>query len=282
VARRAGVVRLTSAGHTFSHVEFNAGRDMYVCTYSALNVPPVTAVFRVDFDAHHHTNVCAVHHCDLAVGPAPRSTLPAPELFSFSARDGETLYGMLIRPAGYDPARRYPTLCYVYGGPCVQLVANEYAGLRHMRLQVAASLGLAVVMVDGRGSTRRGVRFEARAKHSFGAHEISDQVEALEHIMQRHGIIDPARIAIQGWSYGGYVALCGIWQRPDVFRVCIAGAPVTEWEHYDTAYTERYMGLPAENPALYNNANVVRHAHMFPAQYAVLSAMLEPRLTTPQ
>lgn len=136
--------------------------------------------------------------------------------------------------------------------------------------------GFAVVVIDGRGSSGRGLAFESRLKYRLGTVEIQDQVEGLQYVYETklgaeptvdgklESVIDMHRIAIMGWSYGGYLSLMGLAQRPDIFRLAIAGAPVTNWELYDSAYTERYMGLPSVNVEGYRNGNVLNWVEKFP------------------
>ena len=119
--------------------------------------------------------------------------------------------------------------------------------------------------MDCRGSTRRGLAFEGYLKDRMGTVEIADQVEGLQYLIKtgRYNI-DEKRVGIHGWSYGGYLSLMGLAQRPDIFKVAVSGAPVCQWEAYDTAYTERYMSTPNENPEGYNHGNVLHLVDQFP------------------
>uniref|UniRef100_A0A5S6QEM3 Peptidase_S9 domain-containing protein n=1 Tax=Trichuris muris TaxID=70415 RepID=A0A5S6QEM3_TRIMR len=127
------------------------------------------------------------------------------------------------------------------------------------------NLGYAVVMTDGRGSLNRGSQFETAISGRLGNVEVEDQVNALIKIGELYGTIDMSRVALMGWSYGGYLALMGLAQHPEVFKVAIAGAPVTDWRFYDTAYTERYLGLPENNQAAYEESSVVSLVNKFPS-----------------
>lgn len=127
-----------------------------------------------------------------------------------------------------------------------------------------ASEGYIVVGFDSRGSKHRGVDFERYIYKRLGQVEISDQVEALEWLAQNTGFIDMNRVAIHGWSYGGYLSLMALAQRPDIFKCAIAGAPVTDWSLYDTGYTERYMGLPSQNKQRYQQSSVLNYIKQFP------------------
>jgi dipeptidyl-peptidase-4 len=181
-----------------------------------------------------------------------------PELVTLRSRDGAELHGALYRPpAGAGPGP-YPTLISVYGGPHAQRVTREW-GLRvDMRAQFLASQGYLVFKLDGRGSARRGLAFEGAIRHNLGDLEIQDQVDGVRWLVAE-GLSDPARVGIYGWSYGGYAAAMALARAPETFKVAIAGAPVTHWDGYDTHYTERYMGLPADDPEAYQRSSVLAH-----------------------
>jgi len=188
------------------------------------------------------------------------SSLPAPELLSFPTSDGsETLHAALYRP---DPAKHgpgpYPLVCAVYGGPHVQRVNRSWSQCADMRAQRLCSLGFCVVKCDNRGSSRRGMAFESAIARRLGRLEVLDQVATVRHLTLR-GIVDPSRVGIYGWSYGGYLSAMCLCRAPDVFHVAVAGAPVTSWDGYDTHYTERYMGLPSENVSGYRESAVFDH-----------------------
>eukprot|EP01084_Bolivina_argentea_P255510 429777_1 len=118
-------------------------------------------------------------------------------------------------------------------------------------------------MIDSRGSNHRGLAFEGRIKYNMGQIEIQDQVKLVEYLVKQ-GWTNPKQIAITGYSYGGYMSLMALCQRPDIFRIGIAGAPVTLWQLYDTGYTERYMGTPQKNKQAYGNGSVLKYVKNFP------------------
>ncbi|EPB85276.1 hypothetical protein HMPREF1544_07957 [Mucor circinelloides 1006PhL] len=205
------------------------------------------------------------------------SVEPNGEIFSFTTSDGEKLYGCLYRPNNYEPGRSYPTLLHIYGGPTTQLVVNEFKFPRLMRYLMAAYFGFAVVIIDSRGSSDRGLKFESHIQHRLGTVELKDQLEGLQFLQDTKfgavladdqdelvSVVDLNRLAITGWSYGGYLSLMALAQYPERFKMSVAGAPVTQWELYDAAYTERYMGLPEENPQAYHDSNVLSYVNRFP------------------
>ncbi|XP_076438854.1 dipeptidyl peptidase 9-like [Babylonia areolata] len=259
-AHPSDIVRLTETG--YSHiVTMNSDCSMFVTTYSNICSSPVSMVCKVQHDLQGRLS-------------APLSSLlqqmplcpsyQSPEMFSYDSQSGYHHYGMFFRPTCYRPGVRYPTVLFVYGGPQVQLVSNSFKGLRFLRLHTLAAHGYAVVVVDGRGSCHRGLMFEGSVKDRLGTVEIVDQVEGLQYVAANYDFVDINRVAIHGWSYGGYLALMGLVQRPDVFKLAVAGAPVVSWKLYDTGYTERYMSLPHVNVLGYLRGSVLNYIKEFP------------------
>ncbi|KAG0296152.1 dipeptidylpeptidase [Dissophora globulifera] len=201
-----------------------------------------------------------------ASGVINASHHPVGEFFTFMSSDNVQLHGCLYRPANYVQGQKYPTLVSIYGGPRSQMVTNEYKLPKFLRVFLATRMGHAVVMIDGRGSNDRGLKFEGRLRHKMGQIEIQDQVEGLQFLArpENGGMVDMERIAISGWSYGGYLSLMALAQYPHIFKLAIAGAPVTQWELYNSAYTERYMGLPQENMEGYSKSNILKWVDKFP------------------
>lgn len=149
---------------------------------------------------------------------------------------------------------RLPVLLDPYGGPHVQRVQQAEA-LFHTS-QWFADQGFAVLVVDGRGTPGRGPAFERAVRGDLAGPVLEDQVEALRDAADRYPMLDLERVAIRGWSFGGYLAALAVLRRPDVFAAAIAGAPVTDWRLYDTHYTERYLGHPAEEPGNYERTDL--------------------------
>src|SRR4030095_8536938 len=176
-----------------------------------------------------------------------------PELGTLRAADGQTLHYRMIRPRGFDFARRYPVLLDVYGGPGVQRVRNEWAPLAW---QLFAQAGFVVFQLDNRGSGNRDKAFEDPLWHRLGDVEVVDQLRGVEFLASQPWV-DAQRIGIMGHSYGGYLTLKCLTHSPGTFRAGVAGAPVTDWALYDTHYTERYLGTPQANPPGYRDSTVL-------------------------
>lgn len=187
-----------------------------------------------------------------------------PELFKYQLKSGDTVYGLIFKPEFMDQGVKYPCVLDIYGGPETQIVTNSFRSVRHSRYHLLATEGYVVIAVDCRGSGNRGMKFESHIHLRIGQVEIMDQIEVLTWLAENLEYIDMSRVAINGWSYGGFLALMGLAQRPNIFRVAIAGAPVTNWLLYDTGYTERYLDSPYKNPAGYAKGNVLNYVNSFP------------------
>jgi len=164
----------------------------------------------------------------------------------------------ITRPRRFDATRRYPVLLKVYAGP--HAVQVEDARDHYVMDQWYADAGFIVVRADGRGTPNRGRAWERAILRDLITVPLEDQVAALRAIGARHLELDLSRVGIFGWSFGGYASAMAALLRPDVFKAAVAGAPVTDWALYDTAYTERYLKSPQANPAGYRAGSALTHA----------------------
>lgn len=184
------------------------------------------------------------------------------EFGSIPASDGQPLHYRLLKPARMESGKRYPVVIDTYGGPHVQYVRKDWMGgaraAQGYFRQVLAQHGYAVFTLDNRGSGFRGDLFEAAIAGRLGKVEIDDQLRGVEFLGQQ-SFVDPRRIGIMGWSYGGYMSLMAL-TTTKAFKAGVAGAPVTDWRLYDTHYTERYLGLPTTNAAGYQASAVLPQA----------------------
>lgn len=200
------------------------------------------------------------------------------ELGSLRASDGQTLYYQMLRPKERVPGRRYPVIVDVYGGPGVQRVRRAWGGYPRSNegffRQYLAQHGYIVFTLDNRGTPGRGTAFRDAIYHHLGHVEVEDQKTGVS-FLRSLPYVDPARIGVFGWSYGGYMALQCILQAPDSFTAAVAGAPVTDWRLYDTHYTERFMGTPAENEQGYKDSSVLTRAATLKRPLLVLHGMAD-------
>jgi dipeptidyl-peptidase 4 len=179
------------------------------------------------------------------------------EFLTVPGADGTPLNAFMVRPKDFDPGKQYPLFMYVYGGPESQTVRDGW--MRNLPwLQLLVQHGYVVACVDNRGTNGRGEAFRKSTYMQLGKLETEDQIAAAQWFGS-HPWIDAGRIGIYGWSYGGYMSLLCMTRGAHVFKVGIAGAPVTSWRFYDTIYTERFMRTPQENPDGYDDNSPINH-----------------------
>ena len=189
---------------------------------------------------------------------AERPSLVPTTVLETVALEGRTHHVAITRPRAFDPARRYPVLLKVYAGPHAVMV--EDARDLYVMDQWYADAGFIIVRADGRGTPHRGRAWERAILKDLITVPLGDQIAALQAVGARHRELDLTRVGVFGWSFGGYFATLAVLLRPDVFQAAVAGAPVTDWALYDTAYTERYMKTPRDNPAGYQATSALTHA----------------------
>lgn len=168
------------------------------------------------------------------------------------------LWCRTILPTGFDSTKSYPALVYVYNGPNVQLVTNSWLGGADLFLYYMAQQGFVVFTVDGRGSENRGKIFEQATFRQLGSVEINDQERGVNYLKSLPYVI-ANRLAIYGWSYGGFMTTSLMTRKPGLFKTGVAGGPVIDWSYYEIMYTERYMDTPAENADGYKKANLLNY-----------------------
>jgi dipeptidyl-peptidase-4 len=241
--------RLTTEPGTHA-VTMNPEATHYLDRFSSLTQPPRTTLHEAggrEIGVYRAPDVKAQEQYEI---------LPT-EIHEVKSASGVTFYARLIKPAGFQPGRRYPAIVMVYGGPGAQNVRNAWAGVTWD--QALAHKGYVIWQLDNRGTEGRGHAFETPVARQLGVVELADQVEGVRHLVKM-GFVDEKRIGIYGWSYGGFMAINAMLNAPAVFAAGAGGAPVTSWLNYDTIYTERYMGLPADNPEGYEKTALPRAA----------------------
>ena len=181
------------------------------------------------------------------------------EFFKFTTSDGVELNGWTMKPLDFDPNKKYPVLMYVYGGPGSQSVTNTFGYFDYVWYQMLCQKGYIVACVDGRGTGARGSEFEKQIYGRMGKLELNDQIEGTKYFASL-SYVDKDRIGIWGWSFGGYMSALCITAGADYFKTAVAVAPVTNFRYYDNIYTERYLGLPKDNPAGYDENSPVTYS----------------------
>ncbi len=239
-----------STGNGTRQINMSPAADFYTEAFSNVTTPPSTALY-----AASGKQIAVISAADHTLQDTWQ-LLPS-EFLQLKASDGTTLYAQLTRPAGFRPNVKYPAIVALYGGPGVQNVRNVWQGASWE--QVMAQRGYVIWTLDNRGAMGRGHAFETPLFRRFGKTEVEDQTTGVRHLISM-GFVDPARIGVTGWSYGGFMTLSCMLNAPDTFHAGFAGAPVTNWRNYDTIYTERYLGLPSENEDGYRDSSPVNSA----------------------
>ncbi len=258
-----GVKQLTSGEGTHSP-SFSEGFRFFINRYSTASAPPVYSIHESD-----GTQVEVLEDNAELVDRVEDHGFVEPEFFSFTTSEGVSLNGQRILPADFDPDHQYPVLMFVYGGPGHQAVVDSWNTFNGVWFQMLARQGYIVVTVDNRGTGGRGEAFRKMTYLQLGKYETIDQIEAARYLGQQD-YIDAGRIAIFGWSYGGYLSSLCLAKGADVFSAAIAVAPVTSWRYYDTIYTERYMRTPQENPDGYDDNSPINHVDKIKGDYLLV------------
>jgi dipeptidyl-peptidase-4 len=197
------------------------------------------------------------------------------ELLTLQAKDGSDLWCRLIKPADFDPSKKYPVFFYVYGGPHSQLVSDSWnagAGLFDMYM---AQNGYVVFTMDNHGTNYRGADFEQAIHRNLGVLEVEDQMIGAEYLKSLP-FVDSERMGIDGWSYGGFMTLSMMLKHPGTFKVACAGGPVVDWKWYEIMYGERYMDTPEENPEGYSNASLLNYVSNLEGHALVIHGTMDP------
>ena len=249
-----GEVKKLTSRAGFHDITFSKKGNNYVDLFSTVNSPPQVSL-------HNPTGERITWLLENKVDENHPlypylSDWIEPEFGSFLTSDKARLYYRLYKPKDFDPETRYPVIVYLYGGPGAQRVTNSWG--RHFS-QYMAQQGYVVFTLDNRGSYNRGKAFEEPIYHAMGTVEVADQVEGVK-FLRKYPWVDPERVGAHGSSYGGYMTIMTMFKEPEYFKAGVAGAPVTDWTLYDTHYTERYLGDPAEPGEVYKKSSVFDYA----------------------
>jgi len=244
----------------WSSAVFSSNYQSFIHVWSNLNTPPVVTLCNNSGKAI----TTLVDNKELREQLA-KEQLGSRELFTMTTSDGITLNGWMVKPANFDATKRYPVIMYQYSGPGSQQVKDAWnIGMNSQGAileQYLCQQGFLCVCVDGRGTGGRGADFEKCTYLRLGDLESHDQVEAALWL-GKLSYVDKDRIAIWGWSYGGFNTLMSMSEGRPVFRAGVAIAPVTSWRFYDSVYTERFMRTPKENPTGYDDCPISRASQL--------------------
>ncbi len=203
------------------------------------------------------------------VNPVKNFVMGETKMVTLKADDGSNLYARIILPAGFDPAKKYPVVIYVYGGPHSQLVTDTWLGGANLYFNYLASKGYVVWTLDNRGTSNRGAGFEQIIHRRLGDIESADQMVGVNYLKSLP-YIDASRMALDGWSYGGFMTLTLKLRNPGVFKVATCGGPVIDWKYYEIMYGERYMDTPEQNPEGYKKACILNYVDKLDGKLLVM------------
>ncbi len=264
---------LTPAGGWWSAEVARAG-GAFVGTYEDPRTPPQTALYRAD-----GSRVRWIEENALKAGHpfAPYADrLRIPEYGTIPAADGSPLWYSLRTPPGFDPAKTYPVIVQVYGGPGSARVSKTWQSPED---QILLDAGYILFKLDNRGTPNRSAAFKTAIDRKLGQLEVDDQIAGARWL-QAQPYVDADRIGVTGWSYGGYMTLLLLTAPDSPFKAGVSGAPVTDWTLYDTHYTERFMGTPKDNPQGYEASEVVRRLdRLQPGALLLVHGMADDNVT---
>lgn len=200
---------------------------------------------------------------------------------TLKADDGTELYYRLIKPINFDSTKKYPVIVYVYGGPHAQLVTDSWLAGGGLFLNYLAEQGYVIFTLDNRGSANRGRDFEQAIFRHVGDVEVKDQMVGVNYLKSLP-YVDPDRIGVDGWSYGGFMTISLMLREPGVFKVAVAGGPVTDWKYYEVMYGERYMDKPQDNPEGYKNASLINKIDQLKGKLLIIHGTMDPTVVWQQ
>ncbi len=253
---------IKSSGH--QDAEFSADFSYVLLTESAASKPLTFTLFSRD-----GKTVRVLEQNKELQEKLAGYALSAKEFIKIPNGLGDSLNAWIIKPPDFDAAKKYPVFMTVYGGPGHNTVEDQWEGANYLWHMMLAQKGYIVVSVDNRGTQFRGETFKKSTYMQLGRYETEDQIAAAKYLGSLP-YVDAARIGIQGWSYGGYMSSLCITKGADVFKMAIAVAPVTNWRYYDSIYTERFMQLPQNNAAGYDDNSPINHVARLKGKYLLI------------
>ena len=259
--------KLTSQNGTH-YTQLSSNGNYLIDNYSNLNTPNNIEI--IDINRKKSTSIL------IAKNPLSEYKLGATEFVTLQGNDGTNLYARLIKPANFDSTKKYPVLIYVYGGPHAQMVTNSWLGGANLWMNAfAAKEDYVVFTLDNRGSANRGFAFESVIHRNLGDAEIEDQLTGVNYLKSL-AFVDANRIAVNGWSYGGFMTSSLMLRNPGLFTTAVAGGPVTDWKYYEVMYGERYMDTPQENPEGYEKAKVHNYLKNLKGKLLLIHGSIDP------
>ena len=255
--------KIISSAKGYNEAEFTEGMKYCVLSHSDGNTPTTHSLYKND-----GTKLRDLETNEELKNKVKSYNFPQKEFLTFNA-NGVKLNGWMLKPANFDATKKYPVYFNVYGGPGHNEVLDTWDGNDYIYHQLLAQKGYIVVTVDPRGTMYQGAKFKKSTYLQLGKLEIEDIINTAKEI-QKLEFVDPTRIGIMGWSYGGFMASLAITKGADVFKMAIAVAPVTNWRYYDNIYTERFMRTPKENEDGYDRNSPINFVDQLKGKYFLI------------
>lgn len=248
---------------------FNTGYSYLIDNLSSYKTPRNISIKNAD-------NGKVTHELLNSTNPLENYDLGETSVFTVKSTDGTTdLYARMIKPTNFNPNKKYPVAVYVYGGPHLQLVNNSYLNRADLWMNYMAQQGFVVFTIDNRGSANRGHGFESAIHRKVGTLEVEDQLAGVNYLKQQT-FVDTSRMAVFGWSFGGFMTTSLMLKAPGTFKVGVAGGPVIDWKMYEVMYTERYMDTPQENPTGFENSNLLNYVQNLEGKLLMIHGTSDP------
>jgi len=262
---RSTIITKTEGVHT---TQLSDNGAYLIDNYSSLTIPREIAIV--------NTATLKSNTILKAENPLKNYKLGSTEFITLKSNDGFDLYGRIIKPANFDANKKYPVLIYVYGGTHAQLVTNSWLGGASLWMDwLATQKDYLVFTLDNRGSENRGFAFESIIHRKSGEAAMEDQLIGVEYLKSL-SYVDGNRIAVHGWSYGGFMTCSLMLRHPGIFTTAVAGGPVTDWKYYEVMYGERYMDTPQENPEGYENSRVPKYIENLKGKMLIIHGSVDP------
>ncbi len=240
-------IKILTTGHGVNKAEFSNTYKYFINSYSAYGIP-----YRSTIIDNNGKEIRLLDDNSKVKESMSKYNLSPVETLSVDNGEGIKINGWMIKPPDFNPAKKYPVLMFVYGGPGKQTVMNEWQSSEYFWHQLMAERGYIILSFDNRGTKGRGMEFSNVIHKNLGKYEVIDQL-AMARYLQSQPYVDPARMGVWGWSYGGYMTSLLLTKGNGLFKCGVAVAPVTNWRYYDNIYTERYLQTPQENPKGYDD-----------------------------
>lgn len=244
--------------------KFSQDFSYFILNYESKDTPPNASIYQTKNKQKLHTIIDNTPTLNLL-----NSYSKVKKEFHEFKIGNTTLNAWILKPQDFNPSKKYPVLMYQYSGPGSQLVLNEWFNTNDLWYLYLTQKGYLVMCLDGRGTGGKGSDFKKQTQLNLGKYETLDQIKAAE-FLSTYPFIDKDRMAIWGWSFGGFIASNAIFTEKSPFKVSIAVAPVGSWRYYDTIYTERYMKTPEENPKGYDENSPIGKAQGLKGKYLLI------------